>query len=324
MRCMSLAVLFLALLGSPAWITAQDTAPKPAAAAMVKLTWKNQSTGEVQIFWVDPAGKEVAYGSVKPGESGTQTTFASHGWLFRSANGALIGRLTATDRDQVVRFEANGTFSLAIAPPVNPAGEPKPAEPATREIPAPDKLASPRTRDTLEIVWKNGLKVPVTFSKLDSDGKEIIDPRNVIEAGSEFGLTATVGQVFLFKTAEGAVRTYVAPFRMERELVVNIPSATPTDPYIEYRADRGPAPHYRYRCANGQETGICTLWTKSELRDNKWVVVGYLTQLGRNRGGIGLFNPATKEILEIEFSDAATSRSSAGIRTTIEGSWYMK
>jgi dipeptidyl aminopeptidase/acylaminoacyl peptidase len=57
------------------------------------LTFQNRSTGAVELFWVDLEGQRQSYGTLAPGESRNQHTFAHHVWVVVDATGRLLRRV---------------------------------------------------------------------------------------------------------------------------------------------------------------------------------------------------------------------------------------
>ncbi len=67
------------------------------------IQFTNQLPETVDIFWIDPDGKRVAYGSLRPGESRANHTYAGHVWLVASRTGKVLAV-----------FEAKDTAGLAV------------------------------------------------------------------------------------------------------------------------------------------------------------------------------------------------------------------
>jgi dipeptidyl aminopeptidase/acylaminoacyl peptidase len=80
-------------------------APHPSrdSAVETEVTFENRLGEMVRLFWVDPGGRHVAYGSLRAGETCAQHTFAGHVWLVTSANS-----------NSVAVFEAEETPGVAI------------------------------------------------------------------------------------------------------------------------------------------------------------------------------------------------------------------
>ncbi len=67
------------------------------------ISFENQLTGSVELFWVDTEGRRQSYGRVRPGQTREQNTYAGHVWLVTDAFGSLLGVFEATaEKLQVV------------------------------------------------------------------------------------------------------------------------------------------------------------------------------------------------------------------------------
>jgi dipeptidyl-peptidase 4 len=58
----------------------------------------NRLDTEMSVFWIDTDGKRIAYGSLKPGESRKQHTFAGHVWLITGQGGSILGVFDAEEQ----------------------------------------------------------------------------------------------------------------------------------------------------------------------------------------------------------------------------------
>jgi dipeptidyl aminopeptidase/acylaminoacyl peptidase len=67
------------------------------------ISFENQLTDSVELFWVDTEGRRQSYGRVRPGQTRDQNTYAGHVWLVTDAFGSLLGVFEATaEKLQVV------------------------------------------------------------------------------------------------------------------------------------------------------------------------------------------------------------------------------
>lgn len=66
-----------------------------ASGERVDLVFQNRLNTTVEMFWVDSAGRPRSYGKIEPGESNTMSTFQSHVWLLRSAEGRNLALVPA-------------------------------------------------------------------------------------------------------------------------------------------------------------------------------------------------------------------------------------
>ena len=56
----------------------------------VQITFRNSTAGAVKIYWLDYTGKRQQYGTLSPGQSYTQSTYAGHPWLAADATDKCI------------------------------------------------------------------------------------------------------------------------------------------------------------------------------------------------------------------------------------------
>ena len=77
-----------------------------------EVTFENRLNEPVKLFWIDPEGKRVDYGSLRPGEKRTQHTFAGHVWL-----------VMAVDTNTIAVFEAEEMSAIAIIDGRRPDGQ---------------------------------------------------------------------------------------------------------------------------------------------------------------------------------------------------------
>ena len=63
-----------------------------------RIQFNNQTSFDVNVFWIDYAGAEVFYVTLPAGSSYLQETYLTHPWLVRrvSDNSPLVGFLPAT------------------------------------------------------------------------------------------------------------------------------------------------------------------------------------------------------------------------------------
>ena len=82
--------------------------PSQATGPETEITFVNQLPAAVNLFWVDPEGKRVAYGSLAPGERKTQHTFAGHVWLVTGRTGFVLGVFEAEAKPGVATIGGRG------------------------------------------------------------------------------------------------------------------------------------------------------------------------------------------------------------------------
>src|ERR1039458_2262505 len=66
--------------------------------AETEVTFVKRIDSAVSLFWIDSDGKRTPYGSLKPGESHRQHTFAGHVWLVTRNNGAILAVFEAEEQ----------------------------------------------------------------------------------------------------------------------------------------------------------------------------------------------------------------------------------
>jgi dipeptidyl aminopeptidase/acylaminoacyl peptidase len=140
-------------------------APHPSrnTGAETEIKFLNRLDEEVDIFWIDPDGKRVAYGSLRAGESRENHTYAGHVWLVTSRGGNVLAV-----------FQAEETAGLAIIDRQGPAGRRR-REGAFRPPPpgadSPDgKRAAAVRGDNLFLRdLKTGAEEPLTYDGNPND-----------------------------------------------------------------------------------------------------------------------------------------------------------
>jgi dipeptidyl-peptidase-4 len=95
--------------------------PSRSGGEETDITLVNRIAIPLDLFWVDTDGKRVAYGTVAPGASRSQHTFAGHVWLLAKQHGA-----------PVAAFEAAATPAEGIVDAATPAPTARPRRPERR------------------------------------------------------------------------------------------------------------------------------------------------------------------------------------------------
>lgn len=75
--------------------------PSRATGPETEITFVNELPAPVNLFWIDPDGKRVAYGSLAPGEHKIQHTFAGHVWLVTGRAGGVLAVFEAEAKSGV-------------------------------------------------------------------------------------------------------------------------------------------------------------------------------------------------------------------------------
>ncbi len=69
--------------------------PSENSTDETEIVVSNNLRTAVSLFWVDADRQQRAYGTIEPGQTHRQHTFAGHVWLFKHANGDEIGSIRA-------------------------------------------------------------------------------------------------------------------------------------------------------------------------------------------------------------------------------------
>jgi len=79
------------------------TRPRPSTRTgpETEITFDNQLSREVEIFWLDESGARQSYGKVEPRTRRAQHTFGGHVWLVMDERGEMRGVFEATDQPDV-------------------------------------------------------------------------------------------------------------------------------------------------------------------------------------------------------------------------------
>jgi hypothetical protein len=79
------------------------TRPRPSAhtGPETEITFDNQLSREVEIFWLDQTGARQSYGKIEPRSRKAQHTFSGHVWLVVDERGEMRGVFEATDQPDV-------------------------------------------------------------------------------------------------------------------------------------------------------------------------------------------------------------------------------
>jgi dipeptidyl-peptidase 4 len=72
--------------------------PSRDGGAETEITLVNRLDYDADVFWVDSDGRRLPYGSLKPGESRQQHTFAGHVWLVAGRGGNVLAVFDAEER----------------------------------------------------------------------------------------------------------------------------------------------------------------------------------------------------------------------------------
>lgn len=67
------------------------TQPRSGSGGPAPVTFVNQTSGSVTLYWLDRSGNRVSYGSIGPGAQKTQQTFVQDAWLAVDSSGTCVG-----------------------------------------------------------------------------------------------------------------------------------------------------------------------------------------------------------------------------------------
>jgi dipeptidyl aminopeptidase/acylaminoacyl peptidase len=109
-----------------------ELTPRPSTrtGAETFITFRNLTEVDVDLFWMTPEGQRRRYGTVEPGESRRQHTFAGHVWLVTDRNGKNLGVFEATDDE--------GDAVIGLSVPVQAEPEKPPRRQASSGLQSPD------------------------------------------------------------------------------------------------------------------------------------------------------------------------------------------
>jgi len=73
-----------------------------------EIKFVNRLTEDADLFWIDPDGKHVAYGSLPPGGNRTLHTYAGHVWLAATRAGTVLAVFQAEDTAGLAVIDRQG------------------------------------------------------------------------------------------------------------------------------------------------------------------------------------------------------------------------
>jgi dipeptidyl-peptidase 4 len=82
--------------------------PSKTTGPATEITFVNRLPLPVNLFWEDPDGNRVAYGTLAPGERQTQHTFAGHVWLVTGRTGFVLAVFEAEAKPGVATIGGRG------------------------------------------------------------------------------------------------------------------------------------------------------------------------------------------------------------------------
>jgi dienelactone hydrolase len=77
----------------------------PSGGEGTSVLFRNLTAQDVQLFWISGGGERTAYGTVKPGETHLQNTYAGHAWLVVGANGEELALFVAEPKPGIAEIK---------------------------------------------------------------------------------------------------------------------------------------------------------------------------------------------------------------------------
>lgn len=78
------------------------------------LKFLNELDEAVDLFWIDPQGDQIGYGSIEPGSKHEQHTYAGHVWLIAKRNGDHLAVVSARDLLLKIIIDGKGIKSPTV------------------------------------------------------------------------------------------------------------------------------------------------------------------------------------------------------------------
>ena len=115
-------------LGRAGRLRPSDTPRSRSGGPESMLTFSNTSNAPVRLFWLDEGGARVPYGTLAPGATKLQHTFAGHSWLAAREDGTLLEGFVADETPTLAVIDGTvvSTPPASVASPRRrrtPAGE---------------------------------------------------------------------------------------------------------------------------------------------------------------------------------------------------------
>ena len=89
--------------------------PSRNGGAPSEVRFKNLTSGEVRIYWVDPHSAHKPYGALPPGQSRTLQTYAGHVWTVNDAGDKPLGFWEAAEWPAEIRIDGTGAMHASTA-----------------------------------------------------------------------------------------------------------------------------------------------------------------------------------------------------------------
>jgi len=108
-----------------------ESRPRPSTRTGVEteITFDNQLSRVVEVFWLDDAGARQSYGKIEPGNRKAQHTYSGHVWLVADERGETLAVFEATDRPAVARIDGTRSETRERPRRTRPREEPSSRSP---------------------------------------------------------------------------------------------------------------------------------------------------------------------------------------------------
>ncbi|MCP4510576.1 MAG: hypothetical protein GY826_29720, partial [Fuerstiella sp.] len=135
----------------------------------VELTVTNELNTVVHLIWIDRSSQPQSYGTIAPGATKTQHTFAGHVWLLKSADDTAVAAFEAVDGQNDIVVSKAALKAMTQQQQVRPSRRQQRPENNSRNATSPNKESSVFVRD--HNVWRQDLSgSPAKPQQLSSDG----------------------------------------------------------------------------------------------------------------------------------------------------------
>jgi hypothetical protein len=161
------------------------------ATTKSQIVFENKTADRVTTYWLDENGKRTSYGSLGPGESGKQGTYATQPWVVANSGGKCLGIYAAADKP-----------GRAVVAPVAPLEDQGCAQ---------EKSVRPGGDDAAKskVVFQNETTNPVQIFWVNSAGKR--EPYGTLEPGQSQNQQTYDADPWVVADTEGkCVAVYVA------------------------------------------------------------------------------------------------------------------
>jgi dipeptidyl aminopeptidase/acylaminoacyl peptidase len=96
--------------------------PSKNGGEETSINFENRTSEIVALFWIDPEGTAVSYGTIAPGQQSERSTYAGHVWAARSKDGTLLGIFEAIEGGSDATIEPRTTSGRVLHSPAPATG----------------------------------------------------------------------------------------------------------------------------------------------------------------------------------------------------------